>query len=102
MTPAHARPMDPRTRATPVVAIIGRTNVGKSTLFNRLIERRKAIMSPIPGTTTDINFGHCHWREKTVTVVDTAGLDLTTNAATEPNLKRQAELAMAKSDVIMF
>jgi GTP-binding protein len=88
--------------ATPVIAIVGRTNVGKSTLFNRLIGRKKAITSPIPGTTTDINFGHCHWRGTALTVIDTAGLDLTSKNATEPDLKRQAELAMAKADIILL
>jgi GTP-binding protein len=88
--------------ATPVIAIVGRTNVGKSTLFNRLIERRKAITSGQPGTTHDIKFGHCHWREAILTVVDTAGLDLTAATATEAAIKRQAELAIAKADLILF
>src|SRR2546428_759537 len=95
-------PMNERISPTPVIAIVGRTNVGKSTMFNRLLERRKAITSPIPGTTTDINFGHCHWRGTTITVIDTAGLDLSAKKATEENLKRQAELAMAKADIILF
>ncbi|HTK04237.1 MAG TPA: ribosome biogenesis GTPase Der [Candidatus Eisenbacteria bacterium] len=94
--------MDERHLATPAIAIVGRTNVGKSTLFNRLLEVRKAITSPVPGTTHDINFGHCHWRNKTLTVIDTAGLDLTSKAATDEGLKRQANLAMAKADVIIF
>ncbi|KPJ85029.1 hypothetical protein AMJ57_04620, partial [Parcubacteria bacterium SG8_24] len=94
--------MDERLQATPVIAIIGRTNVGKSTLFNRLIERRKAIMSPKPGTTRDISFGHCHWSGSVITVIDTAGLDLTSAKATEDVLKRQAQLAMDKADLILF
>jgi GTP-binding protein len=94
--------MDERMKTTPVIALVGRTNVGKSTLFNRLLEQRKAITSPIPGTTRDINFGHCHWRGKTFTVIDTAGLDLTSKAATEMSLKRQADMAMAKADVILL
>ncbi len=94
--------MDERHIATPVIAIVGRTNVGKSTLFNRLLEQRKAITSPIPGTTHDINFGHCHWQGLILTVIDTAGLDLTSAAATEASLTKQAKLAMTKADVIVF
>ncbi len=94
--------MDPRTAATPIVAIVGRTNVGKSTLFNRLVEQKKAIVSAVPGTTHDINFGHCHWRDATLTVIDTAGLDLTSGGATETRLKRQAQLAMEKADLIIL
>lgn len=94
--------MDERLKKTPVVAIVGRTNVGKSTLFNRLIEKKKAIMSPIPGTTRDMSFGHCHWRDATMTVIDTAGLDLTSDEATEESLKKQAKLAMDKADAILF
>ncbi len=94
--------MDERMKTTPVIALVGRTNVGKSTLFNRLLETRKAITSPVPGTTQDINFGHCHWRGKTFTIIDTAGLDLTSKAATDASLKRQADLAMTKADVILL
>lgn len=94
--------MDERHVATPVIAIVGRTNVGKSTLFNRLIEQRVAITSPVPGTTHDIKFGHCHWREFALTVIDTAGLDLTSDEATDKNLAKQAKLAMQKADLILF
>lgn len=98
----NATLMDPRLQATPIVAIVGRANVGKSTLFNRLLERRKAITSPTPGTTHDANFGHCHWRTQIITVIDTAGLDLTASDATEAGIKRQAELAMGKADTIVL
>ncbi len=94
--------MDQRIKATPVVAIVGRPNVGKSTLFNRLLEQRKAIVSPIPGTTRDMNFGHCHWRGEPITVIDTAGLDLTSEGATDEAMKRQADAAMHKADIILF
>jgi len=94
--------MDQRHLKTPVVAIVGRTNVGKSTLFNRLTGQRSAITSDVPGTTHDIKFGHCHWRDRILTVVDTAGLDLTADAATDAALKRQAQLAMKKADLILF
>jgi len=94
--------MESTPKLTPVVAIVGRTNVGKSTLFNRLIEKRKAITSAVEGTTRDINFDHCHWRDQVLTVIDTAGLDLTSKDATEENIRRQAELAMSKADVILM
>ena len=94
--------MDQRHIATPVIAIVGRTNVGKSTLFNRLLEKRQAITSPVPGTTHDINFGHCYWRNKILTIIDTAGLDLTSKDATPASFTRQAKLAMAKADLILF
>ncbi len=94
--------MDIRTKITPVVAIVGRTNVGKSTLFNRLLETRKALTSPVAGTTRDVNYGHFHWRGEVLTAVDTAGLDLTADAATEESLKRQAKAAMLKADIIIF
>jgi GTP-binding protein len=58
----------------PLVAIIGRVNVGKSTLFNRLTEQRKALVSTIPGTTRDLNFGVCAWQGKKFQVVDTGGI----------------------------
>jgi GTP-binding protein len=89
-------------RRTPVIALVGRTNVGKSTLFNRLVEKKKAIMSDVEGTTTDIKFDHCHWRGKVFTVIDTAGLDLTKENATPEALKRQAMTAMRKADLIVF
>jgi GTP-binding protein len=87
---------------TPVIAIVGRTNVGKSTLFNRLIEQKKALVSNIPGTTQDINYGSCAWRDRILTVIDTAGLDMTRENPSEDRIRRQAEMAMAKADVILF
>ena len=63
-----------QTSNLPLIAIIGRVNVGKSTLFNKLIEQRKALVSKIPGTTRDLNFGICEWRGYKFQVVDTGGL----------------------------
>src|SRR5688500_2971439 len=94
--------MDLRHKVTPIVAIVGRVNVGKSTLFNRLIGKRTAITSKEPGTTHDIKFGHCEWQNTILTVIDTAGLDLTSKDATDANLEKQARLAMKKADFILF
>jgi GTP-binding protein len=94
--------MDLRQTLTPKLAIVGRPNVGKSTLFNRLLGTKKAITSPIAGTTTDMNFGLCTWTTSIFTIIDTAGLDLTTEAATPAALKQQARLALQKADVILF
>lgn len=60
----------------PKIVLIGRTNVGKSTLFNRLIEQKKAIVSEIAGTTRDFNHGLCEWQGRTFLFIDTGGLDL--------------------------
>ena len=94
--------MDARETLTPKVALVGRTNVGKSTLFNRLLEEKKALMSPIAGTTHDVKFGHCHWQRSIFTVIDTAGLDLTSAAASPAALKKQAEMAMKKADLVLL
>lgn len=58
----------------PLIAIIGRVNVGKSTLFNKLLEQHKALVSKIPGTTRDLNFGICEWQGKKIQIVDTGGI----------------------------
>ena len=55
----------------PTITLVGRTNVGKSTLFNRLLERPKALVSDIAGTTRDRNEGECLWRGKVIRVIDT-------------------------------
>jgi GTP-binding protein len=86
----------------PVVAIIGRTNVGKSTLFNRVIEQKKALVSAIPGTTRDRNEGDCLWRGRIVRFVDTGGLDMPHADEIERDVVRQAKLAMEKADLIVF
>ncbi|MBI4599535.1 ribosome biogenesis GTPase Der [Candidatus Uhrbacteria bacterium] len=57
----------------PIVALVGRVNVGKSTLFNTLLEQKKAVVSAIPGTTRDVNYGLCSWRGRVLALVDTGG-----------------------------
>ncbi len=94
----------------PIVALVGRPNVGKSTLFNRLIGERRSIVEDIPGTTRDRLYGDTEWNGRVFTVVDTAGLLLDEDDLTPgtPQLeiarrvREQAELAIAEADVIIF
>ncbi|MEK7516412.1 MAG: GTPase, partial [Patescibacteria group bacterium] len=87
---------------TLTVAIVGRQNVGKSTLFNRLIGESKALVSPIPGTTRDRNYGIVLWRDVEFTIVDTGGLDVLRKDEIERAIVRQAELAMKEAHLILF
>ncbi|MBI4133348.1 ribosome biogenesis GTPase Der [Candidatus Uhrbacteria bacterium] len=86
----------------PLVAIVGRTNVGKSTLFNRLIEEARALVSSLPGTTRSPNYGEVLWRGRVCTVVDTGGLEKRTDDVFEADIRRQAERAMRDADLILF
>ncbi len=85
--------------APPSLAIVGRTNVGKSTLFNRLIEEQKAIVSAAPGTTRDRNFGSVLWRGRMFVAVDTAGLDVPEEELRDAVLS-QIRIALREADVI--
>lgn len=86
----------------PVVAIVGRPNVGKSTLFNKLIGQRLSIVDDTPGVTRDRIFGECEWRNRKFTVVDTGGIEPGTNDLILSHMRRQAELAIGAADVIVF
>jgi GTPase len=86
----------------PVIAIVGRTNVGKSTLFNRLLEKPKAIVSDVPGTTRDRNEGDCLWRGRIVRLVDTGGMDIDKKVEIELDILEQAKYAMKHADIILF
>lgn len=86
----------------PSIALIGRTNVGKSTLFNRLTESRAAIVSNVAGTTRDRKEGECLWRGRVITVVDTGGLDVDPNNDIERNIILQSERAIERADVVLF
>ncbi len=85
----------------PTVALIGRTNVGKSTLFNKLLEDDRAIVSSIAGTTRDRNYGICLWRGVPIQFVDTGGLDVGNADKLEKNVVRQAEYAIEEADIIL-
>ncbi len=86
----------------PTVAIVGRPNVGKSTLFNRLLGGRKAIVADQPGTTRDRHFGAGDWNGRSFWVVDTGGLVPDSPVALDRAIRRQVELALAEADLILF
>lgn len=84
----------------PTIAIVGRSNVGKSTLFNKLIERPKAIVFPIAGTTRDRNYGRAVWRGHEFIFVDTGGIE--DSKAIDKEIRKQVDIAIKKSDLIIF
>lgn len=86
----------------PTIALVGRVNVGKSTLFNKLIEEQKAIISDIPGTTRTSNIGTVLWRGKHVRLVDTGGLTFEDDVPFEEDILEQSEKAMKMADLILF
>ena len=86
----------------PVVAIVGRPNVGKSTLFNRLVGERVAIVEDEPGTTRDRLYGQAEWNGRSFTVVDTGGIELEPGSDIEARVQDQARLAIAEADLILF
>lgn len=86
----------------PIVAIVGRTNVGKSTLFNRLAEKRKALVSPKPGTTRDRNEAEIFWRGKIFTAVDTGGTDSEFGEEIEKATHQQIDRALENADLVLF
>ncbi|MCX7861441.1 MAG: ribosome biogenesis GTPase Der [Bacteroidales bacterium] len=85
-----------------IVAIIGRPNVGKSTLFNRLTETREAIVDDTPGTTRDRHYGTCEWQGRTFTVVDTGGYIHNSDDVFEKEIRKQIHIAINEADVILF
>jgi len=86
----------------PFVAIVGRANVGKSTLFNRLAGGSVAIVEDLPGTTRDRVFADVSWQGREVTLVDTGGLELRPGSSLAQKVKDQVEAAIAEADVIIF
>ena len=86
----------------PVVAIVGRPNVGKSTLFNRLVGERVAIVEDIPGTTRDRVYGVGEWNGRRFTIVDTGGLELEPGTHIEERVQDQARVAIEESDLVLF
>ena len=86
----------------PVVAIIGRPNVGKSSLFNYLIGERKSIVEDTPGVTRDRVYGQTNWKGKKFTLIDTGGIESEGNDTINLQMKMQAEIAIDLADVILF
>lgn len=85
-----------------LVAIVGRPNVGKSTLFNRLTKTRHAIVSDEAGTTRDRQYGKCEWCNKEFSVVDTGGWVVNSDDVFEEEIRRQVLIALEECDVILF
>ena len=86
----------------PVVAIVGRPNVGKSTLFNKLIGERRSIVEDTPGVTRDRIYGEAEWRGRRFILVDTGGIEPKTDDVILSQMRLQAEVAIASADVIIF
>jgi len=85
-----------------IVAIVGRPNVGKSTLFNRLTERRDAIVDPTSGVTRDRHYGKAEWTGTEFSVVDTGGYTINSDDVFEDEIKKQVELAVDEASCILF
>ncbi|MCL2760924.1 MAG: ribosome biogenesis GTPase Der [Desulfuromonadales bacterium] len=86
----------------PVVAIVGRPNVGKSTLFNRLMGTRKAIVDDIPGVTRDRNYGNVDRFDLQFTLIDTGGFEPASQDMLLQQMRQQSQLAMEEADIIIF
>src|SRR4030095_14884182 len=95
----------------PIVALVGRPNVGKSTLFNRLVGERMAIVDDTPGTTRDRLFGEAEWNGRSFHVVDTGGIDPTHGGKTPlsigsadfiDDIRIQAQVAIDEADLVLF
>ena len=86
----------------PIVAVVGRPNVGKSTLFNKLIGQRLSIVEDTPGVTRDRIYSKCEWRGREFMVVDTGGIEPESDDIILSQMRRQAELAIEKADVIVL
>jgi len=86
----------------PVVAVVGRPNVGKSTLFNRVIGRRVAIVDARPGVTRDRNFARADWAGREFLIVDTGGITEGSDLSIDRSIRTQAMAAIEEADVILF
>jgi GTP-binding protein len=96
-----AKPL-PHQDCLPLVAIIGRPNVGKSTLFNRLVGTRKAIVDDLPGVTRDRNYAQAQWAGREYLLVDTGGIESSSGGKLEASVHAQSRLALAEADAIIF
>jgi GTP-binding protein len=89
-------------QAKPVIAIVGRPNVGKSTLFNRIAGKQKAIVIDEPGATRDRNYMDCSWEDKAFTLIDTGGFEPSAEERILVQMREQTSLAIEEADVIIF
>jgi len=85
-----------------IVAIVGRPNVGKSTLFNRMIKRREAIVDAVSGVTRDRHYGKSDWNGKEFTLIDTGGYIIGSDDIFEEEIRKQVQLAIDEADVLIF
>lgn len=88
--------------AKPIVAVVGRPNVGKSTLFNKLIGQRLSIVEDTPGVTRDRIYAPCEWRGKQFMLVDTGGIEPKTDDVILKQMRRQAQIAIDTADVTIL
>ena len=88
--------------AKPIVAIVGRPNVGKSTLFNKLIGQRLSIVEDTPGVTRDRVYAPCSWNGRTFMLVDTGGIELSTDSHIMQQMRAQAEMAIETADLVVL
>ena len=103
MRPSRPRtPHNPRVTPLPVVAVVGRPNVGKSTLFNRIVGHRTAIVEDRARTTRDRIYGDAEWNGRRFIVVDTGGLEISPGDAIEEKVQDQARLAIGEADLIVL
>jgi len=86
----------------PIVAIVGRPNVGKSSLFNRLVGRRLAIVEDLPGTTRDRVYGDIAWGDRSITIVDTGGLEVSPDSDISENIRAQVGVAISEAEAIIM
>ena len=93
---------DVRKWAKPIVAIIGRPNVGKSTFFNYLAGKRISIVEDTPGVTRDRIYTEVEWRSRVFTLIDTGGIEPYTQDKIMQQMRNQAEIAIETADVIVF
>jgi GTP-binding protein len=95
-------PLPPHPSPIPTVAIIGRPNVGKSTLFNRILGSRTAIVDDVPGVTRDRNYADASYRNRPFRLVDTGGLEPSASEGMFALIRRQSELAIAEADILIL
>ena len=88
--------------ALPLVAIVGRPNVGKSTLFNKIVGQKLSIVEDTPGVTRDRIYAKSEWRNKEFMLVDTGGIEPDSDDVILSQMRRQAELAIEKADVTVL